>query len=202
VLIRVTWQPALGGVGVGTAWSGSAEVNVNLLLSPFHASTMSCCGTPAGNQGADGKNLPHSQYPPQSPINKQPGPQPGLGWQEKPYQPPTIPTPPPTHYSHGTSNSPPPSNFNNSYQQSVFNPSTQSGTTFQSPSIVRPPPSLPPSPPPVGSYGPVSVVSPPPPAIGYIIPTDEGKLSVSIDFGALVPNFLGYSLQPPDDFVS
>ena len=157
---------------------------------------MSCCGTPAGKKGADGKNHPYSQYPQQSPINQQPGPQPGLGWQEKPYQPPTIPSPPPTHYSHATSHSPPPqSPFNTSYQQSGFNPSTFSGTTHQTPSIVRPPPSLPPSPPPAGAYGPISIVSPPPPAKGYAIPTDEGKLSVSIDFGTSIPNSLEHSLQ-------
>lgn len=143
----------------------------------------SCCGTPAGNQGADEKKLPYSQYPQQPPINQQPGPQPDLGWQEKPYQPPNVPSPPPTHYSHGTSHSPPPSNFNPSYQQSSFNTSSLSGTTYQAPSIVRPPASSPPSPPPVGSYGPISTVSPLPPMKGYAIPTDEGKLSVSIDFG-------------------
>jgi hypothetical protein len=76
-------------------------VEVSLLLSRFYVPTMSCCGTPAGKKGADEKNRPYSQYPQQSPINQQPGPQPGLGWQEKPYQPPTIPSPPPTHYSHG-----------------------------------------------------------------------------------------------------
>ena len=176
-------------------------MGVSLLLPPFNASTMPCCGTPAGNKGVDEKNHVYPQYPQQSPINQQPGPQPGLGWQEKPYQPPTIPSPPPTHYSHGTSHSPPPSNFNHSFQQSGFNPSTLSGTTYQTPSIIRPPPSLPPSPPPVGGYGPISTVSPPPPAKGYVVPTDEGKLSVSIDFGASIPDPLGRSFQSPDNFI-
>ena len=178
-------------------------MEVSRLLSPFHASPMSCCGTPAKNKGADEKNRPYPQYPQQSPINQQPSPQPGLGWQEKPYQHPTIPSPPPTLYSHGTSHSPPPqSHFSNSYQQSGFNPSTLSGTTYQAPSIIRPPPSLPPSPPPVGVYGPVSTVSPPPPTKGYTVPTDEGKLSVSIDFGTSIPNSLWHPLQPPNHFIS
>ena len=176
-------------------------MGVSLLLLPFNASTMPCCGTPAGTKGVDEKNNAYPQYPQQSPINQQPGPQPGLGWQEKPYQPPTIPSPPPTHYSHGTSHSPPPSNFNHSYQQSGFNPSTLSGTTYQAPSIIRPPPSLPPSPPPVGGYGPISTVSPPPLTKGYVVPADEGKLSVSIDFGASIPNPLGRSFQFPNHFI-
>lgn len=147
---------------------------------------MSCCGTPTANKGADEKNRQYPQYPQQSPINQQPGPQPGLGWQEKPYQPPTIPSPPPTHYSHGTSHSPPPqSTFSNSYQQPGFNPNNLSGMAYPAPSVVRPPPSSPPSPPPFGSYGPISTVSPLSPTKGYAIPTDEGKLSVSIDFGML-----------------
>lgn len=154
---------------------------------------MPCCGTPTANQGADQKNLSYPQYPPQSPINQQPVPQPSLGWPEKQYQPPNIPSPPPTHYSHGNSHSPPPSHLNHSYQQPTTNASTWSGTTtYQTPSIVRPPPSLPPSPPPAGLYGPVSTVSPPPQKKGYMIPTDEGKLSVSIDFGTPSPNFSGY----------
>lgn len=144
---------------------------------------MPCCGTPSAIQGVDEKNRAYAQYPPQSPINQQPGAQPGLGWQEKQYQAPAIPSPPPTHFSPGPPQSPPPSSFNHSYQQSTFNPSTLSGTTYQAPSIVRPAPSLPPSPPPVGGYGPVSTVSPPPLKKGYTVPTDEGKLSVSIDFG-------------------
>jgi len=167
---------------------------------------MSCCGTPAGKQGAEEKNRPYSQYPQQSPINQQPGPQPGLGWQEKPYQPPTIPpipSPPPTHYSHTTSQSPPSQNtLSYSYQQPGYNPSRMSGATYQTPPIIRPPPSLPPSPPPVGAYGPMSTVSPPPPSKGYIIPTDEGKLSVSIDFGMSIPNLLEHSPRSPDYFIS
>lgn len=163
---------------------------------------MPCCGTPAGPQGAHEKNNVYAQYAPQSPINQQPGPQPGLGWQEKPYQPPTIPSPPPTHYSNGTSQSPPPSHANHSYQQSAFGTSTWSGTTYQAPSIVRPPPSLPPSPPPVGAYGPISTVAPPPQQRGYNVPTDEGKLSVSIDFGMPFPNLLGHSSPFSNDFIS
>jgi hypothetical protein len=152
-------------------------------LSLFFTFAMSCCGTPTGNQGVNEKNRPYPQYPQQSPTNQQPVPQPVLEWQEKPYQPPAIPSPPPTHYSHGTSHSPPPTNLNPSYQQSMFNTSTLSGTTYQAPSINRPPPSLPPSPPPLGGYGPISTVSPPPQKKGYLVPSDEGKLSVSIDFG-------------------
>lgn len=164
---------------------------------------MPCCGTPTGNQGAEEKNRSYSQYPPQSPINQQPGPQPGLGWQEKPYQPSAIPSPPPpTHYSYGNSHSPPPGHGNHSYQPSTFNTSTLSGTTYQAPSIVRPPPSLPPSPPLAGGYGPVSTVSPPPPKQGYNIPTDEGKLSVSIDFGTSPPNFLQHLSPSPHGFIS
>lgn len=144
---------------------------------------MQCCGTPSGNPGMDEKNRSYPQYPQQSPINQQPGPQLGLGWQEKPYQPPAIPTPPPTHYPQAPPHSPPPGNFNPSYQQSTYNTSTLSGTTYQAPSIIRPPPSLPPSPPVIGAYGPVSTVSPPPQQRVPNIPTDEGKLSVSIDFG-------------------
>ena len=175
-------QPASGPGGVGL--SGGFPVTIQ-----FHASTMPCCGTPTGKQGADMKNRPYSQYPQQSPINQQPSPYPVLGWQEKQYQPPTIPSPPPTHYSHPSSHSPPPqSTLNHSFPQPGFSPSTLSGATYQTPSIVRPPPSLPPSPPPVGSYGPISTVSPPPPTKGYLIPTDEGKLSVSIDFGTSIPN--------------
>src|SRR5579872_5021660 len=101
---------------------------------------MPCCGTPTANQGVDEKNRAFVQYPQQSPINQQPSPQPGLGWQEKPYQPPAIPSPPPTHFSHGPPQSPPPSSFNHSYQQSTFNQSTLSGTTYQAPSVARPPP--------------------------------------------------------------
>lgn len=162
---------------------------------------MTCCSTPAGNQSADVKNRPYSQRPQQSPINQQPGPQPGLGWQEKQYHLPTIPSPPPTHYSHATSHSPPQSPLNHSYQQSGLNSSTLSGTTYQAPSIIRPPPSLPPSPPPVGIYGPVSTVSPPP-TKGYTIPTDEGKLSVSIDFGTSILNSSEHSSRSPDHFIS
>ena len=165
---------------------------------------MSCCGTPAGDKAADEKNRGYPQYPQQSPINQQPGPQPGLGpWHDKQHQPPTIPSPPPTHYSHGTAHSPPPNNFNPSYQPSMFNPSTLSGTTYhQTPSINRVQPSLPPSPPPVGPYGPVSTVSPPPQKKGYNIPTDEGKLSVSIDFGVSFPISLGSSFSYPNGSIS
>jgi hypothetical protein len=166
----------------------------------FHASAMSCCGTPATQQAADEKNRQYPQYPQQSPVNQQPSPQPGLGWHEKPYQPPTIPSPPPTHYSHGTSHSPPPqSTFGQSYQQPGLSPNNSSGTTYPVPSVVRPPPTLPPSPPPVGSYGPISSVSPLPPTKGYAVPTDEGKLSVSIDFGMLTLSSLEHpsrSLTP------
>jgi len=187
-------QPASGPASVGLAGGFPATLR-------FHASTMPCCGTPTGKQGADVRNRPYSQYPQQSPINHQPSPHPVLGWQEKQYQPPTIPSPPLTHYSHPNSNSPPPQSIlNSSYPQPGFNPSTLSGASYQTSSIVRPPPSLPPSPPPVGSYGPISTVSPPPPTKGYLIPTDEGKLSVSIDFGTSIPSSLEHSLPFPDHF--
>lgn len=196
-----TWQGALGS-NVSTARTvvGGGFLATLPIARTFHASVMSCCGTPAAKKGADEKNRQYPQYPTQSPVNQQPSPQPGLGWQEKPYQPPSIPSPPPTHYSHGTSHSPPPqSTLNHSYQQPGFNPNNLGGTTYPAPSITRPPPSLPPSPPPVGSYGPISTVSPLSPTKGYTIPTDEGKLSVSIDFGMSTLNSLEHpsrSLTP------
>lgn len=144
---------------------------------------MPCCGAPTGTQAIEEKNRSYPQYPQQSPINQQPSPQPGLGWEEKPYQLPSIPSPPPTHYPQVPPHSPPPGNYNPSYQQSTYGASNLSGTTYQAPSIVRPPPSLPPSPPTIGAYGPISTVSPPPQQRGLNVPTDEGKLSVSIDFG-------------------
>lgn len=200
---------ALGGRaeegGDSTAAGFCVVFDVSLLpsrLSPFLTSTMPCCGTPATNQPTDQKNHSYNQYPPHSPINQQPSPQPGLGWQEKQYQQPEIPPPPPTHYSHETSHSPPPSNFN-SYQPSTFNASTLSGTTYQAPSIPRPPPSLSPSPPLPGPYGrgPISTVSPAQNK-GYVVPTDEGKLSVSIDFGKSFPNPFEHPSRSPNHFIS
>ena len=167
---------------------------------PTH-SLMPCCGTPVSEGGPGDKNRSYPQYPQQSPINNQPGPQSSPGWNEKPYQPPAIPSPPPTHYSHGLSHSPPPANLGSSYPQSTFNASSLSGTTYQASSITRPPPSLPPSPPPVGGYGPVSTVSPPPQKKGYTIPTDEGKLSVSIDFGSSSPSYQPCLIRYPDGLI-
>ena len=56
-------------------------------------------------------------------------------------------------------------------------------------------------PPPVGSYGSISTVSPSPQETSYA-PVDEGKLSVSIDFGTPFPNLLKNQLRVPNSFVS
>jgi hypothetical protein len=153
---------------------------------------MSCCGEPANKVVPQQPTHVHHAT-----VTQQPGLHPGL---EKPqmFQQPMIPTPPPAHAQNGApapwgqSFSPPPVNQfggytpsppqvnGQSYNGSIFNAS--SGFSSMNEPLVRPGSAHHPtystgSPPPhmsIGSSPPPKAVSPPP---------DEGKMSVSIDFG-------------------
>ncbi|GLB44621.1 putative actin-like ATPase domain-containing protein [Lyophyllum shimeji] len=152
---------------------------------------MGCCGEPAD------KAVPQqATHFPQGTITQQPGLQPAL--EKSPvFQQPTISTPPPAHAQNGAwgqSYSPPPANQfggyapstsppplnGQSYNGSMFNAS--GGFASVNEPLVRPASAHHPSystgsPPPLISIG----GSPPPKATSP--PPDEGKMSVSIDFG-------------------
>jgi len=157
---------------------------------------MSCCGESRPQNGV----RPVNSFQPYSITNQQPSPHPVITpFQEKPFQPfqpPNIVSPPPVHAMSqfdGGTRSPPP----------------QSSTTHGSPPPVSPPPSALPqmgtfnrtSVDPAGSlslsplrrpsaaYSPagnpniLSTYQPSAPMPNLVPPTDEGKMSVSIDFG-------------------
>lgn len=155
-----------------------------------------CCGEPAGQKLANNTRV--SQYP-QSPVSQQPAPQPGLQWQEKnDYLPPHIPSPSPSHSPYGLSNSPPPQSQYNGYtpaNTSTLYESTLNGHAFSTSG--SPPPLLRPNPvhamgsQPPGLYNGMAMgnkitsVTPATAQNGYAPASDEGKLSVSIDFGMI-----------------
>ena len=165
---------------------------------------MSCCGEPshkAANAQAAQQVTPFQAHP----VNQQPGPQPGLPWppSEKTFQTPSGPSPPPQAYGSWGEKSP--------NQQTTFPPYNAQGSPppgmFPSGAM---PPQTPGSPPPgsvsspYSTYASSTVQSPPlarttpdrsvamsvtsrgqsPPAVPQQVSYgDEGKLSVSIDFG-------------------
>ncbi len=152
---------------------------------------MSCCGEPKTKN--DDQNRPVSQYNPAF-VSQQPGPTPDLS-PKTPYFQQPIASPPPVHYQNGYQpqqgwdwrpTSPPismingggsprpPSIMNGSYSMNDSIRNRQSGSGMQ-PSPYSP--SLSPGSPPPMSTSPVGrmeAISP---------PIDEGKMSVSIDFG-------------------
>lgn len=156
-----------------------------------------CCGEPADKDQAQNR-YNAAQYP-ATPIRQQPGAQPGLQWQEKnQYNPPSIPSPSPTHYPNGSPHSPPPQSQFNGYtpaNSSTLYEQTINGHTFPASGHGSPPPLLRPNavhapggPPPglyngIGGGSQITSVTPAGMHTGYAPPSDEGKLSVSIDFG-------------------
>ena len=168
---------------------------------------MSCCGEP--NNKLENAQVAHHVTPFQTqPITQQPGPQPSLQWQqanEKGFPPAVGPTPPPqAHQAYGSweksspnqqttfqpypsQGSPPPGMYPNGamppHQPGSPPPGTTSspysayGGSVQSPPLARTPErSVPMS---VTTRGPSPPVLPQQTSFA-----NEGKLSVSIDFGA------------------
>ncbi|KAF8064184.1 hypothetical protein FPV67DRAFT_1629198 [Lyophyllum atratum] len=155
---------------------------------------MGCCGEPANDTAVPQQPTPFYQ----GTVTQQPGLHPGLEKSPQAFQQPTISTPPPAHAHNGAQNgawgqtfTPPPNQFGgytqstspplangHSYNGSVFNAST--GFSSMNEPLARP-----------GSahHTSYSSGSPPPPvSIGFspsqvASPPDEGKMSVSIDFG-------------------
>ena len=167
---------------------------------------MGCCGEPYENdknqqnghvQMLNGATRPH-------PVTQQPGPHPGLLVDEKPFQTPSIPSPPPSAHQFGYNvnqdqqlqqqqqwgqSSPPPGagQFDPyAAQQSPSpqpNPSQFSGMTLTNSALQRPTPSYP-----GGSFAVPAMTAtrittvtekPQQPVV------DEGKMSISIDFGQI-----------------
>lgn len=148
---------------------------------------MSCCGTPKGVKDLTN----HAPLQNGQMVNQQPSPHPGL-YQEKQFQPPSIPSPVPTHpydprgfsqSQHGSPSPPPPSQFGGM------------PANFQSPYSTMQSPLLQPTPAhsrgDSASPGRMSMMSPmtsSTPINGgqpstFHAPSDEGKMSISIDFG-------------------
>lgn len=161
---------------------------------------MSCCGEPKEQNTNNGQ----ASHVVNSITNQQPLPNPGF---EKPlFQQPTISPPPPAHTydlntisqsgGWGTSPSPPPAvNQFGSYTQSAtplpvsastFNESVYNGSNGFSMNepLVRPGSAHQPWGP--GSPPPHMMLSPPPRPHTQSPPLDEGKMSISIDFGMSV----------------
>ncbi|KAK0213492.1 hypothetical protein IW262DRAFT_1516552 [Armillaria fumosa] len=155
---------------------------------------MSCCGEPK-DTNADHSNRPISQYQPQPLVTQQPSPVP-YPIAQNPFQATPISSPPPVHYGQNgygsgipwtSSPSPPPTNtmsmgasrptsghglngsIGHSFNESMSMRQSSFGMT--------------------GSHYPSPMSSPPmttsPPARVDVapLPPDEGKMSVSIDFG-------------------
>ena len=158
---------------------------------------MSCCGQP--NNQVDNTQAAHQVTPfPQQPISQQPGPQPSLpSWQgaEKGYQPPLGPSPPPQAHqngwekqqypSYGMHGSPPPSSIHHTLAPSgspppgsITSPSAYNmfATPLQVPGFAMT----------AERSVPMTVSQPSssPPRAPHMPLSDEGKVSVSIDFGA------------------
>ncbi len=166
---------------------------------------MSCCGEPTHkieNAQAAQQVTPFQAHP----VSQQPGPQPGLHWQgSEKIDAPAGPSPPPQAYQNGYStweksspngqtaffpqgSSPPPGMYPNGAMPphtpgspplgTSSTPYSAYSTPIQSPPLARTSPGL----------VPMSVTSrgPSPPAIPQPLSfADEGKISVSIDFGEL-----------------
>lgn len=159
---------------------------------------MSCCGT-AKTQGVNRQEVNLS---PSTPIAQQPSPHPGALFPEKQsFTAPSISPPPAAHTYNSlnghqspppsslTSTSPPPmipqfNSFNGDLQsQPLFDPSSMA-PPFQD-NLLRPSPTYPGS---VGSrpsaYSPQAISVMPSSNAGFSPPlSDEGKMSISIDFG-------------------
>lgn len=176
---------------------GSVGLIQNVLVNHTHWElTMGCCGDPV--DAAPQQQTTHAHY---GTITQQPGLQPGL--EKAVFQQPTILTPPPAHGANGApapwgqSYTPqpvnqfggytsPPLTNGQSYNGSMFNgsstfassnePLARPGSAHHShqPSFGSgsPPPQIPAFP---------KVASPPP---------DEGKMSISIDFGIFIVLYL------------
>ncbi|OBZ74645.1 Heat shock protein 12B [Grifola frondosa] len=153
---------------------------------------MSCCGEPVDTQEANRARQANACV-----VNQQPGPQPGLQWNEKvqsPFQQPTVTLPPQAHQP-GYRERQGQWDASLSTRQSQFDPYALSGSPPPG-SHVHPNPSVSVTPPPPGAAPSVysgpspSPIQTPPPLRTSPLPRstaagifDEGKLSVSIDFG-------------------
>jgi hypothetical protein len=154
-----------------------------------------CCGKPISNDLEGNRKV--EQYHSSSPISQQPGRQPGLSWEK--FGLPSISSPSPT-YPYGSSHSPPLPSIYNGFSGSGPSPAASSSFFEQSPTNGyrgggSPPPLRPNS-----GHGMritsgsanrystrsgslIASVVPIISSNNYVPPSDEGKLSVSIDFG-------------------
>jgi len=151
---------------------------------------MSCCGESRPQNGV----RPVGTLQPYPITTQQPSPHPVITpFQEKPFQPPNIVSPPPVHaapYLNGGTRSPPPqsSTTHGSFPPSPPPMLPQMGTFNRT--VVDPAGSLSPLRRPNAAYSPArnpnilstyqGSAAPMPTSVP---PTDEGKMSVSIDFG-------------------
>lgn len=170
---------------------------------------MSCCGSARANEGNSGSTPAGGTLQP-FPISNQPTGHPGIDpyLEKSAFQPPSISSPPPVHALTpfgGTQSSPPPfggtqsppppsstthgsvapspppqSPLANGYHGGSFADLSGSMSTLRRPSPSYPPTKNPNLPNLLSTYRP-SVAIPAP----SIPTTDEGKMSVSIDFGEL-----------------
>lgn len=153
---------------------------------------MSCCGEPKDKvQNTQPQNI----YAPNTITNQQPGPH---MMPEKPlFQQPTVPSPPPIHGTpqaawgqqtfspqpvnqfgdYYSASSPPPPSLSHTYSGSTYNGAGSSGFGSMHEPLMRPG-SAHQSMYGAGTMGGQNHMSPPPKP-----PLDEGKMSISIDFG-------------------
>ena len=164
---------------------------------------MSCCGEP--NHKVENAQAAHQVTPFQTqPVSQQPGPQPSLNWQgSEKFQSPAGPSPPPQAYQNGY----PSWEKSSPNGQTTFAPQGSPPPAGMYPNGAMPP-HTPGSPPPGTAVSPysaysASIQSPPlartspgtvpmtvtsrgpsPPSMAQPLSfADEGKISVSIDFG-------------------
>ncbi len=156
---------------------------------------MSCCGEPK-DTNADHSNRPISQYQPQPLVTQQPSPVP-YPIAQNPFQATSISSPPPVHYGQNgygsglpwtSTPSPPPTNtmsmgasrptsghgLNGSIGHSFNESMSMRRSSFGMTGSHYPSPM---SPPPISTSSSARIDVAP-------LPPDEGKMSVSIDFGA------------------
>ena len=172
---------------IALLWTGRSLAVLTPLFSSSSLLSMSCCGTSRSPVDRNSAQAPLSPHP----ISHQPSPHPGAVFPEKTQwlQQPSIPSPPLAHpynslnghhspkphsFVSGGSNSPPP--MQQQFTSFTHDPYNQSSLTKPNPSYVG------------GSLGMLSptfgITSVTPSVSGEFSPlSDEGKMSISIDFG-------------------
>ena len=167
---------------------------------------MGCCGEPITAENAT-SNRPQA-YPQNAITNQQPTPQPGL--EKFLFQQPTIPSPPPVH-SQLQSGTPQPPSWGVTPFPYPSPPSPPAQSSFNSSSaFLSNEPLLRPSSAHQSTYGTSPSISTAHLSLGQRMaspplpktsspPPDEGKMSISIDFGE---SFLSLPLANPDPDIS